>query len=142
MRGPLPAWLSWRPATPAAPRILAAPRPAATAPLCETPQVSSIRRSSSTSSAKPVSAAITVAMQSAGARETLQASLSRANELTRELQDHHEKLQASELALKKQMTYVNDILGNMHSGLVVVDHAGRIQDCNPALLKLTGFDWI
>ncbi len=89
---------------------------------------------------EPVSAAIAVAMQSAAARETLQASLARANELTRELQDHHEKLQASELALKKQMTYVNDILGTMHSGLVVVDRAGRIQDCNPALLKLTGFD--
>jgi PAS domain-containing protein len=89
---------------------------------------------------EPVSAAIAVAMQSASARDTLQASLSRANELTRELQDHHEKLQASEIALKKQMTYVNDILGNMHSGLVVVDRAGRIEDCNPALLKLTGFD--
>lgn len=89
---------------------------------------------------EPVSAAIAVAMQSASARETLQASLSRANELTRELQDHHEKLRASEVALKKQMTYVNDILGNMHSGLVVVDRSGRIQDCNPALLKLTGFD--
>lgn len=89
---------------------------------------------------EPVSAAIAVAMQSASTRETLQVSLSRANELTRELQDHHEKLQASEVALKKQMTYVNDILGNMDSGLVVVDRAGRIQDCNPALLKLTGFD--
>ncbi|MEK7344219.1 MAG: ATP-binding protein [Pseudomonadota bacterium] len=89
---------------------------------------------------EPVSVAIAVAMQSASTRETLQASLSRANELTRELQDHHEKLQASEVALKKQMTYVNDILGNMDSGLVVVDRAGRIQDCNPALLKLTGFD--
>ncbi|WP_416560869.1 ATP-binding protein [Limnohabitans sp. yimb22184] len=89
---------------------------------------------------EPVSAAIAVAMQSASARETLQASLARANELTRELQSHHEKLQASEVALKKQMGYVNDILGNMHSGLVVVDRAGRIQDCNPALLKLTGFD--
>lgn len=89
---------------------------------------------------EPVSAAIAVAMQSASARETLKASLSRANELTRELQDHHEKLQASEAALKKQMAYVNDILGNMHSGLVVVDRFGRIQDCNPALLKLTGFD--
>lgn len=89
---------------------------------------------------EPVSAAIAVAMQSASARETLQASLARANDLTRELQDHHEKLQASEVALKKQMTYVNDILGNMDSGLVVVDRTGRIQDCNPALLKLTGFD--
>lgn len=89
---------------------------------------------------EPVSAAIAVAMQSASARDTLQASLARANELTRELQDHHEKLQASEMALKKQMAYVNDILGNMHSGLVVVDRAGRIEDCNPALLKLTGFD--
>ena len=89
---------------------------------------------------EPVSAAIAVAMQSAKARETLQASLSRANDLTKELQDHHEKLQASEVALKKQMTYVNDILGNMHSGLVVVDRSGRIQDCNPALVKLTGFD--
>jgi len=88
----------------------------------------------------PVSAAIAMAMQSATARETLEASLSRATELTRELQDHHEKLQASEVALKKQMTYVNDILGNMDSGLVVVDRAGRIQDCNQALLKLTGFD--
>ena len=68
---------------------------------------------------EPVSAAIAVAMQSAAARETLQ---------------------ASEVALKKQMTYVNDILGTMHSGLVVVDRAGCIQDCNPALLKLTGFD--
>lgn len=89
---------------------------------------------------EPVSAAIAVAMQSARARETLQASLSRANELTRELQDNHEKLRASEVALKKQMTYVNDILGNLHSGLVVVDRSGRIQDCNPALLKMTGFD--
>ena len=89
---------------------------------------------------EPVSAAIAVALQSARARETLESSLARANELTRELQDHHEKLQVSEVALKKQMTYVNDILGNMHSGLVVVDRAGRIQDCNPALLKLTGFD--
>lgn len=89
---------------------------------------------------EPVSAAIAVAMQSASARDTLQDSLARANELTRELQDHHEKLQASEGALKKQMAYVNDILGNMHSGLVVVDRAGRIEDCNPALLKLTGFD--
>jgi PAS domain S-box-containing protein len=89
---------------------------------------------------EPVSAAIAMAMQSATARETLEASLSRATELTRELQDHHEKLQASEVALKKQMTYVNDILGNMDSGLVVVDRSGRIQDCNQALLKLTGFD--
>lgn len=89
---------------------------------------------------EPVSAAIAVAMQSANARETLQASLSRANELTRELQDHHEKLQVSEAALKKQMAYVNDILGNMHSGLAVVDRSGRIEDCNPALLKMTGFD--
>ncbi len=89
---------------------------------------------------EPVSAAIAVAMQSASARDTLQASLSRANDLTRELQDHHQKLQDSEVALKKQMAYVNDILGNMHSGLVVVDRAGRIEDCNPALLKLTGFD--
>lgn len=89
---------------------------------------------------EPVSAAIAVAMQSAAARETLQASLARANELTGELQHQQEKLQASEVALKKQMTYVNDILGTMHSGLVVVDRAGRIQDCNPALLKLTGFD--
>lgn len=89
---------------------------------------------------EPVSAAIAVAMQSASARETLQASLARANELTRELQDSHVKLQAGELALKKQMAYVNDILGNLHSGLVVVDRSGRIQDCNPALLKLTGFD--
>jgi len=89
---------------------------------------------------EPVSAAIAVAMQSAKARETLQASLARANDLTKELQDQQEKLQDSEVALKKQMTYVNDILGNMHSGLVVVDRSGRIQDCNPALLKLTGFD--
>jgi signal transduction histidine kinase/PAS domain-containing protein len=89
---------------------------------------------------EPVSAAIAVAMQSASARDTLQASLSRANDLTRELQEHHHKLQDSEVALKKQMSYVNDILGNMHSGLVVVDRAGRIEDCNPALLKLTGFD--
>lgn len=89
---------------------------------------------------EPVSAAIAVAMQSASARDTLQASLSRANDLTRELQEHHQKLQDSEVALKKQMSYVNDILGNMHSGLVVVDRAGRIEDCNPALLKLTGFD--
>jgi signal transduction histidine kinase len=89
---------------------------------------------------EPVSAAIAVAMQSALARETLETSLSRANELTSELQEHHEKLQASEMALKTQMSYVNDILGNMHSGLVVVDQLGRIQDCNPALLKLTGFD--
>lgn len=89
---------------------------------------------------EPVSAAIAVAMQSASARDTLQASLSRANDLTRELQEHHHKLQDSEVALKKQMAYVNDILGNMHSGLVVVDRAGRIEDCNPALLKLTGFD--
>jgi len=89
---------------------------------------------------EPVSAAIAVAMQSASARDTLQASLARANDLTRELQEHHHKLQDSEVALKKQMAYVNDILGNMHSGLVVVDRAGRIEDCNPALLKLTGFD--
>jgi signal transduction histidine kinase/PAS domain-containing protein len=89
---------------------------------------------------EPVSAAIAVAMQSASARETLQVSLSRANDLTRELQEHHHKLQDSEGALKKQMAYVNDILGNMHSGLVVVDRSGRIEDCNPALLKLTGFD--
>jgi signal transduction histidine kinase len=89
---------------------------------------------------EPVSAAIAVAMQSALARETLKASLLRANELTRELQEHHKKLQDSEFALKEQMSYVNDILGNMDSGLVVVDQAGRIQDCNPALLKLTGFD--
>jgi len=89
---------------------------------------------------EPVSAAIAVAMQSALARETLESSLTRANELTSELQEHHEKLQASEIALKKQMSYVNDILGNMHSGLVVIDPLGRIQDCNPALLKLTGFD--
>ena len=89
---------------------------------------------------EPVSAAIAVAMQSAIARDTLQASLSRANDLTRELQENHHKLQNSEAALKKQMAYVNDILGNMHSGLVVVDRSGRIEDCNPALLKLTGFD--
>jgi signal transduction histidine kinase len=89
---------------------------------------------------EPVSAAIAVAMQSAIARDTLQASLVRANDLTRELQENHHKLQNSEGALKKQMAYVNDILGNMHSGLVVVDRSGRIEDCNPALLKLTGFD--
>jgi signal transduction histidine kinase/PAS domain-containing protein len=89
---------------------------------------------------EPVSAAIAVAMQSATARDTLQASLARANDLTRELQENHHKLQDSEGALKKQMAYVNDILGNMHSGLVVVDRSGRIEDCNPALLKLTGFD--
>jgi signal transduction histidine kinase/PAS domain-containing protein len=87
-----------------------------------------------------VSAAVAVAMQSALARETLESSLSKANELASELQEHHEKLQDSEIAMKKQMSYVNDILGNMHSGLVVVDQLGRIQDCNPALLKLTGFD--
>jgi signal transduction histidine kinase len=89
---------------------------------------------------EPVSAAIAVAMQSATARDTLQSSLTRANKLTRELQEHQHKLQDSEVAMKKQMAYVNDILGNMHSGLVVVDRAGRIEDCNSALLKLTGFD--
>jgi len=85
------------------------------------------------------STAIAVALQSSLNRQTLQASLERANELTEELQRHHEKLQASEMALKKQMAYVNDILSNMHSGLVVVDRSGRIQDCNPALLNMTGF---
>jgi len=39
----------------------------------------------------------------------------------------------------KPSSYVQDILANMHSGLVVVDRLGHIQDCNPALLKLTGF---
>ncbi len=85
------------------------------------------------------STAIAVALQSSLNRQTLQASLERANELTQELQNHHEKLQSSEMALKKQMAYVNDILSNMHSGLVVVDRSGRIQDCNQALLTMTGF---
>ena len=85
------------------------------------------------------SAAIAVALQSSINRETLRASLGRANDLTQQLQRHHEKLQSSEMELKKQMAYVNDILANMHSGLVVVDRSGRIQDCNQALLNMTGF---
>ena len=85
------------------------------------------------------STAIAVALQSSLGQQTLQASLLRANDLTRELQQHHEKLQSSEAALKKQMSYVNDILSNMHSALVVVDRSGRIQDCNQALLNMTGF---
>lgn len=88
---------------------------------------------------EPGSTAIAVALQSSLNRQTLEASLQRANDLTQELQRHHEKLQSSEVALKEQMSYVNDILSNMHSGLVVVDRSGRIEDCNRALLKMTGF---
>ena len=88
---------------------------------------------------EPGATAIAVALQSSQNRETLRVSLERANDLTHQLQRHHEKLQSSEMELKKQMSYVNDILSNMHTGLVVVDRSGRIQDCNQALLSMTGF---
>lgn len=88
---------------------------------------------------EPGGTAIAVALQASLSQRNMQDSLRRANELTHELQHHHEKLQKSETALKEQMSYVNDILSHMHSGLVVVDRSGRIQDCNQALLNMTGF---
>ncbi len=87
----------------------------------------------------PGSVAIGVAIESALNRETLMASLMDAQRLTNQLQMNHEKLQFSQSALKDKIDYVNDILSSMHSGLVIADPEGRIEDCNPALLKLTGF---
>ena len=50
-----------------------------------------------------------------------------------------QQLQRNEAELQQQVAYADTILSKVHSGLVVVDHAGHIQDCNQALLKMTGF---
>jgi PAS domain S-box-containing protein len=86
----------------------------------------------------PGSIAIGVALESALNRESVLASLVDAQRLTNQLQANHEKLQHSQSALKENIRYVRDILSSMHSGLVIVDAEGRIEDCNPALLKMTG----
>jgi PAS domain S-box-containing protein len=86
----------------------------------------------------PGSAAIGVAVESALNRETLMASLMDAQRLTNQLQSNHEKLQDSQAALQQQIHYVNDILSSMQSGLVIVDQAGKIQDVNLTLVKMTG----
>ncbi len=86
----------------------------------------------------PGSIAIGVALESALNRESVLASLVDAQRLTNQLQANHEKLQHSQSALKENIRYVQDILSSMHSGLAIVDGQGRIVDCNPALLGMTG----
>ncbi len=86
----------------------------------------------------PGSIAIGVALESALNRESVLASLVDAQRLTNQLQANHEKLQHSQAALKENIRYVQDILSSMHSGLAIVDGQGRIVDCNPALLGMTG----
>ncbi len=49
-----------------------------------------------------------------------------------------QQLRKNESELQQQINYADTILSKVHSGLVVVDPAGRIQDCNQALLKMTG----
>ena len=65
-------------------------------------------------------------------RQTLQAAQDQARALSLQLAQN-------ETALQQQVAYADTILSKVHSGLVVVDPAGRIQDCNQALLKMTGF---
>ena len=86
----------------------------------------------------PCSVAIGVALESALNRESVLASLVDAQRLTNQLQANHEKLRQSQTALKENIRYMEDVLSSMHSGLVIVDSEGRITDCNPALLKMTG----
>lgn len=86
----------------------------------------------------PGSVAISVAVESALNRGTMMASLKDAQRLTNQLQSNHEKLEQSQTALQEKIHYVNDILSSMHSGLVIVDREGRIEDCNPALLDMAG----
>lgn len=86
----------------------------------------------------PGSIAIGVALESALNRESVLASLVDAQRLTNQLQANHEKLQHSQSALKENIRYVQEILSSMHSGLAIVDGQGRIVDCNPALLTMTG----
>jgi PAS domain S-box-containing protein len=88
----------------------------------------------------PGSVAIGVAVESALNRETMVASLLDAQRLTNQLQSNHEELQQSQMALSEKIHYVNDILSSMHSGLVIVDREGKIEDCNPALLEMAGLE--
>lgn len=88
----------------------------------------------------PCSVAIGVALESALNRESVLASLVDAQRLTNQLQTNHEKLRQSQAALKENIRYMEDVLSSMHSGLVIVDSEGRITDCNPALLKMTGLN--
>lgn len=48
------------------------------------------------------------------------------------------ELQRSESFLEERIQYVNGILSSIHSGLMVVDSNGQVQDCNPALESMTG----
>lgn len=54
------------------------------------------------------------------------------------LDELSKQLRKNESELQQQINYADTILSKVHSGLVVVDPAGRIQDCNQALLKMTG----
>ena len=65
-------------------------------------------------------------------QQASQATQAQVNALT-------QQLQRNEAELQQQVAYADTILSKVHSGLVVVDHAGHIQDCNQALLKMTGF---
>jgi len=86
----------------------------------------------------PCSVAIGVAIESAQNRETLLASLMDSHHLTNRLQENQEELQDSQGSIEQQIQYVNGILSSVQSGLIVVDDMGKVCDCNPAMLELTG----
>ncbi|MFD0668621.1 PAS domain S-box protein [Ramlibacter sp. MAHUQ-53] len=86
----------------------------------------------------PGAAAIGVALESAQSRDNLFASLLDSQHLANQLQENQVQLQHSQASLEEKIQHVNGIFDSMQSGLIVVDSHARIQDCNPALLALTG----
>ena len=86
----------------------------------------------------PGAAAIGVALESAQSRDNMFASLLDSHHLANQLQENQLQLQQSQSSLEEKIRYTNGIFDSMQSGLIVLDDEARIQDCNPALLGLTG----
>ncbi len=86
----------------------------------------------------PGAAAIGVALESAQSRDNMFASLLDSHHLANQLQENQLQLQQSQSSLEEKIRYTNGIFDSMQSGLIVLDSEARIQDCNPALLGLTG----
>lgn len=86
----------------------------------------------------PGAAAIGVALESAQSRDNMFASLLDSHHLANQLQENQLQLQQSQASLEEKIHYTNGIFDAMQSGLLVLDSAARIQDCNPALLSLSG----
>lgn len=71
---------------------------------------------------------------------TWRASQAQKQALSDALQRQRQESAQSEEAHQAQVLYANDILSKVHTGMVVMDQAGKIQDCNQTLSAMTGMD--